>query len=228
MTQAVNLANFANSLDSSGGVSPTALNAQVPISKGGTNATTAAAARTNLGIDYATLINLMYPVGSIYTSTVSTNPATLFGTGTWVVYGAGRVLIGQDGSSYVAGVTGGSADATLVGHTHSFSGTSGVGGQHNHGFGYNSYNNSGWFGLGDWNGYGFPGANTINWNGSGGYVGTSGNQTSGNMMTTNAINSSSGDAHTHTVSGTTTSAGASATNANLQPYVVVYMWTRTA
>lgn len=50
MTQAVNLANFANSLDSSGGVSPSALNTQVPISKGGTNATTASGARTNLGL----------------------------------------------------------------------------------------------------------------------------------------------------------------------------------
>lgn len=50
MTQAVNLANFANSLDSSGGLSPTALNTEVPISKGGTNATTAADARTNLGL----------------------------------------------------------------------------------------------------------------------------------------------------------------------------------
>jgi len=50
MTQAVNLANFANNLDSSGGVSPSALNAAVPVSKGGTNATTAADARTNLGL----------------------------------------------------------------------------------------------------------------------------------------------------------------------------------
>lgn len=50
MTQAVNLANFANNLDSSGGVSPSALNATVPLSKGGTNATTAAAARDNLGV----------------------------------------------------------------------------------------------------------------------------------------------------------------------------------
>jgi hypothetical protein len=34
--------------------------------------------------------------------------------------------------------------------------------------------------------------------------------------------------HNHSVSGTTGSAGASGTNANLQPYVVVYMWNRTA
>jgi microcystin-dependent protein len=35
-----------------------------------------------------------YPVGSIYTSVVSTNPATLFGFGTWVAFGQGRVLVG--------------------------------------------------------------------------------------------------------------------------------------
>lgn len=50
MTQAVNLANFANYLDTSGGMSPDALNASTPISKGGTGAATAANARTNLGL----------------------------------------------------------------------------------------------------------------------------------------------------------------------------------
>lgn len=54
MTQAMNLANFANSLDSSGGVPPTQLNSPVPISKGGTNASTASAARTNLGLAIGT------------------------------------------------------------------------------------------------------------------------------------------------------------------------------
>jgi hypothetical protein len=50
MTQAINLANFSNNLDTSGQVSPSAFNSTLPISKGGTNATTAAAARTNLGL----------------------------------------------------------------------------------------------------------------------------------------------------------------------------------
>jgi microcystin-dependent protein len=70
-----------------------------------------------------------YPVGSIYMSTVATNPNTLFGFGTWVTYGSGRVLISQDGT-YTAGSTGGSATTTLIeanlpSHTHSatFTGT---------------------------------------------------------------------------------------------------------
>lgn len=50
MTQAINLANFANNLDTSGGVNPTALNAVVPIAKGGTNASTVATARANLDV----------------------------------------------------------------------------------------------------------------------------------------------------------------------------------
>jgi microcystin-dependent protein len=71
-----------------------------------------------------------YPVGSIYMSTVSTNPNTLFGFGTWVTYGSGRVLISQDGT-YTAGSTGGSATTTLIeanlpSHTHSASSSSSV------------------------------------------------------------------------------------------------------
>jgi len=54
MTQAMNLANFSNSLDSSGGVPPSQLNAPVTIAKGGTNAATASAARTNLGLAIGT------------------------------------------------------------------------------------------------------------------------------------------------------------------------------
>ena len=35
----------------------------------------------------------MYPVGSIYLSTSSTNPSNFIG-GTWVAYGQGRTLVG--------------------------------------------------------------------------------------------------------------------------------------
>src|SRR5690349_19835954 len=40
----------------------------------------------------ASLSNV-YPVGCIYTTTVSTNPATVFGFGTWAAYGSGRCLV---------------------------------------------------------------------------------------------------------------------------------------
>lgn len=52
-----------------------------------------------------------YPVGAIYTSAVSTTPATLFG-GTWVPFGQGKVMVGHDTSDtpdtdFVAGSTDG-------------------------------------------------------------------------------------------------------------------------
>lgn len=42
------------------------------------------------------IIQGIYPVGSIYMSTVSTNPSTLFGFGTWQLWGSGKVPVGID------------------------------------------------------------------------------------------------------------------------------------
>lgn len=56
---------------------------------------------------------LVYPVGSIYmNASVSTNPATLFGFGTWTAI-TDRFIIGA-GGSYPAGSTGGSTTHTLT------------------------------------------------------------------------------------------------------------------
>jgi hypothetical protein len=43
-----------------------------------------------------------------------------------------------------------------------------------------------------------------------------------------ALPSNTAGAHTHTLSGTTDSTGSSGTNANIQPYITVKMWKRTA
>ena len=57
------------------------------------------------------IVNLIYPVGSIYISTSSTNPGSLFG-GTWQAYGQGRTLIGagtgNDGSTSMSFTANGS------------------------------------------------------------------------------------------------------------------------
>jgi hypothetical protein len=72
------------------------------------------------------LINTIYPVGAIFTSVVSTSPATLFGVGSWSAFGTGRMLIGIDsGNSLFNTVeeTGGTADAIVVSHSHTATST---------------------------------------------------------------------------------------------------------
>ena len=66
------------------------------------------------------LLDLIYPVGSIYLSTSNTSPATLFG-GTWERWGSGRTLVGvntNDPDFEVPGKVGG-----LKTHKHSNSET---------------------------------------------------------------------------------------------------------
>ena len=64
-----------------------------------------------LTVGSKTLLNWIYPVGSIYISTVSTNPGTLFG-GTWVQIKDTFLLTAGD--TYSAGNTGGEATHTLT------------------------------------------------------------------------------------------------------------------
>ena len=149
----------------------------------------------------------LYPVGSIYTNAaVSTNPATLLGFGTWSAFGAGRVMVGLDAGNAAfdtAQETGGSADAITVSHTHTYSGTTGSVGDHQH----------------------TAPSGTVNPFGTGS-SGTRGTYMGTNSGTRDLTESAGG--HDHSFSGTTASTGSSATNANLQPYIVVYMWRRTA
>jgi hypothetical protein len=146
--------------------------------------------------DVADAIKLaLFPVGTIYTATVSTNPATLLGFGTWTAFGAGRVLIGN-GGGFSAGATGGSADAVVVSHTHTA--TTDTTGSHSH---------STKFG---------------NLTGGNNFFGEARNNNAGTLASS-AMDAAGSHSHTFT----TDSTGVSGTNANLQPYVVVYMWQRT-
>ena len=47
--------------------------------------------------DWSAIMNLVYPVGSVVTLGVSTNPATLYGVGTWTAI-VGKVIVGLNGS----------------------------------------------------------------------------------------------------------------------------------
>jgi len=151
-----------------------------------------------------TALQAVYPVGSIYINAgVTTNPATLLGFGTWVAFAAGRVMVGLNGADPLFDAleeTGGSKDATLVSHSHTFSGTtSGQSADHSH----NIVTSSG--GAGDFRV----------------------RDDTGSIRGTYATSGTSND-HSHTYSGTTSTQGSSATNANLQPYITVAMWKRTA
>ena len=160
-------------------------------------------------------LQAMYPVGSVYiNATVATNPATLLGFGTWVSVGDGKVLVNQDTGDTafdVIGETGGSKDAIVVAHTHT--GTTASSGTHTHNITDPGHTHS-------YTSYG-----QLNASGSGESVwrntssGTTGSSTTG-------ISIDSSGAHTHTI--TTDSTGSIGINANLQPYVVVKMWKRTA
>jgi hypothetical protein len=160
----------------------------------------------------------LHPVGSIYiNATVSTNPGTLLGFGTWTAFGAGRVMVGFNSGNALfdtAEETGGSADAITVSHTHTATSTV-TDPSHTHallgaGMGGEST--------------GLSNAQTRNVQGSNattspGYVQTAPTG-GGDYIQTSATGI--------TVATTTASAGSSGTNANYQPYITVYMWKRTA
>jgi hypothetical protein len=142
----------------------------------------------------------LFPIGAIYTATVSTNPATLLGFGTWTAFGAGRVLIGN-GGGFSAGATGGSADAITVSHTHTATSTVTDSG-HNH----------------------TPttaGNNFLTVSNGGLQLGSGAGGRTDNATTSTATTGI-------TVATSIASTGSSGTNANLQPYIVVYIWNRTA
>jgi len=69
-------------------------------------------------MDNETICNLIYPIGSIYLSVNSANPATLFG-GNWTQL-KDRFLLGS-GDTYNNGATGGSATHTHTSSAHSHS-----------------------------------------------------------------------------------------------------------
>lgn len=71
------------------------------------------------------VVDVIYPVGSIYCSTSSENPNKLFGVGVWERVGAGRCLV-DAGEGFVAGSQGGSDMCQLTAnelppHSHSVS-----------------------------------------------------------------------------------------------------------
>jgi hypothetical protein len=154
-------------------------------------------------------LQALHPIGSIYiNATNSANPATYFGFGTWTAFGAGRVPVGFDASDPLfdtAEETGGSKDAIVVSHSHTTGSAGSASG---------SINTA----TGDFG----------NIQSASGVFSTSGSLPSRSQGTAGTGSFDTATLaipdHTHTVSTT----GSSGTNANLQPYITVYMWKRTA
>jgi hypothetical protein len=163
-------------------------------------------------------LRALHPVGSIYiNATNSTNPGTLLGFGTWSAFGAGRVPVGFNASDPLfdtAEKAGGSKNAIVVSHTHT--GTTASAGDHAHRVGISMSS---------------VGAETAQFSSYTGqtssatrYLGGPGTESGSGFNS--GVNTQTVGAHDHTF--TTASAGSSGTDANLQPYITVYMWKRTA
>ena len=155
------------------------------------------------------IIKKVYPVGSIYMSTVSTNPATLFGFGTWEAMPAGRVLLAQGksswGTTYNAGSTGGEATHRL---------TVGELPKHKPNISMNTINLVG-------NGYN---ALLDNASSNGIITVSTGNASGGGVDVGPKKNFAINASHSHTL--TISDVGSNQAHNNIQPYLTVYMWKR--
>ena len=155
------------------------------------------------------LLSKVYPIGSIFISTNSTNPEAYLG-GTWEAWGTGRTIVGIDTTDTnfnTVEKTGGEATHTLTqaetpAHTHTA--TTSTNGGHTHTFNRHA-------GTDDSN---FSGhiANAV-----------ASNDTSNAQ---GPVTTSTNGDHSHTL--TTSSIGGSGAHNNLQPYITCYMWKRTA
>jgi hypothetical protein len=165
------------------------------------NNTTAVATTAFVQAAATAVLQLLHPVGSVYiNATDSTNPGTLLGFGTWSAFGAGRVPVGFDSTDtlFDTAEETGGSKDAIV-VSHTHTATSTVTDPgHNH---------------------------TL----------TSGNPTGGQPYQSvgnnanNVVDQSTSTATTGiTVATTNSTAGSSGTNANLQPYITVFMWKRTA
>ena len=123
-------------------------NETLKIENGGTGANSVAQFKINFGLTNQNIVDLIYPVGSIYITAGNTNPQTIFG-GTWEQIKDKFVLAAGD--TYAAGATGGAAGksytpagtiggtaltvAQMPGHAHNYKpGGTISGGTHSHSY----------------------------------------------------------------------------------------------
>ena len=145
-------------------------------------------------------LSAIYPVGSIYiNAAVSTNPNTLLGFGTWTAFGAGKVIVGLD-----------SADALFDTLEETGGSKDAVVASHTH-TATSSVSDPG-------HAHSLPNV----------FYQSSPNGATGGGGLGQTVASTGSAVTSISVSTSVASAGVSATNANVQPFIVVRMWKRTA
>lgn len=167
------------------------------------------------------LLDLFYPVGSIYTSTKNTNPAATLG-GTWTQIKDRFLLCAGD--SYSAGATGGSATHThtSAAHTHTTAGhTLTVNEMPSHA---HQLRRQQWYSADTV--YSAMTGSIYSWK-SGEGKGGSTSYSWTNNAGQDVLYTGGGASHSHGDTGSTTP-GNTGSSSNLPPYKVVYAWERTA
>lgn len=146
-----------------------------------------------------------YPIGSIYINTTAADPNTFMGFGTWVNFAAGRVLVGLDDGVApfdTLGDTGGEVEHTLTEAempSHTHTQNSHNHTQNSHLHTVPRYTN---------------------------HTGTAG--TGSGSLTLSAVNTGSTTATNIATTATNQNTGGGDAHNNLQPYIVVSIWNRTA
>jgi microcystin-dependent protein len=159
------------------------------------------------------VIDIVYPVGSIWETTTNDDPNTLWAGTTWVKMDAGRVLVaagsyteGSTTYTYTLGDTGGEAKHQL---------TTDELASHSHNIFVATTNLTGYFAIkgAEHNSSGIVSSGTSSYENARGFDGN------GSSFTINA-------SHSHSASAGNTGSGAS--HENRQPYTVINRWKRTA
>ncbi len=176
-------------------------------------------------MELSELTNRLYPIGSVYTSFTNTNPGQIFG-GTWQRVSNGQTLVGvdsDDGDFAASNLTGGSKTHShttqdhllttdeIPSHTHIVPAVEISGGLHVHSMG-NIFSN----GSGSTSQYETTNnrSDAIRYTLSG-----YGAHTHGTAAQTAAENTTTGSAHNH---------GDTTTSSSIQPFITVYRWKRVS